>query len=290
MTVVDKIIEQIPYGDGAIRRSFITGLIFITVFISSCAWNFPNGAQKIVDFGKIIGFEPKDLLTSPQALFVAAIVLFAFGAIADAMIDGYIVRGVSMSLFVFNYIISPSKDWSTLERVCYWIVILLLAFLFFPLTILICTLLNSLGVEKLYMIGLTQNKESGLANSKKTLLSEQAFSFYRNRLSITTQKGLDQLYGDQSASAWQRLMDYIPKHHRPWFVRLNARNRDLASFIAAAMFSLILSYPVIPWNLSKWLVIYVIIFFLSYLFAGCAKIVQRSTVSILEFAADTHGT
>src|SRR5262245_14881886 len=128
MSAIDKVIEQLPYGDGAFRRRFITGLIFVATLTVNCLWYFPpgHGATAAKAFGEFIGFEPKDLLNSPQALFVAAIVIFALGSIADAMIEGYIVRGVSISMVAFQFVVDVARDWYPVFRVLWWVPTLLL--------------------------------------------------------------------------------------------------------------------------------------------------------------------
>ena len=282
LSAIEKIIDQLPYGDGAIRRRLITGLIFIAVLSANYLIHTPSGEPQtnVFTLGQLIGFEAKDLLDSPQVLFLAVIIVFAFGSILDAMIDAYIVRGVSITLLVWEWLTSLMDERHWFFQMAWWVPTLLLAFILQPAAIFLCTVLNSLGLEKLASLGLTT----------KIKLSEPARRFYKETLSASTQAGLDQLYGDQSASAWQRLMDRVPDRHRPWAGRLNARNHDLASFIASAILALTISYSVIPYNSKAWLSTYIIIFLLSYLFAGSAKIVRRSTVSVLELAAESQET
>lgn len=283
MSAIEKIIEHLPYGDGAIRRRFYVGLIFVSLFLAhSYAIHSATGnpALTITNLSQRVGFEPKDFLKNTQALFVAGIIVFVLGSILDAMIDAFILRGVSISLAVFNWIISVADSSSIVVRLVWKVFTSLWSFAIWPVEIIACSVLNTAGLNWMNKVGLDANDG----------LSERAANFYKATLPTSIQTGLNEVYGDLSGVAWLRLMDFVPEAHRPWVGRLNARNRDVASFIASAILALVISTVVnyVSMKLIMHIITYSAICVLSYLFLGCAAIVRRSTIAVLELVAATH--
>lgn len=95
MTNINKFLEQFSSGDGVIRRSFVTGLIFVFTF--TIHYTILSQSFNIYQLPKLLALEAKDLISSTQLLVIAAGFVFAVGSIIDAMAEGFIVRGVSIS-------------------------------------------------------------------------------------------------------------------------------------------------------------------------------------------------
>src|SRR5262245_31280118 len=87
-SAIDKILDRLGYRDGAWRRAFVSGLIFLALVASYRVPPFESLAQSA---GAI------DLLKNTQALVVVTLLIFATGFVVDGVSRGFVVRGVSVT-------------------------------------------------------------------------------------------------------------------------------------------------------------------------------------------------
>lgn len=270
MSAIDQILERLPYSDGAWRRRFISGVIFFSIVFLHGVIAYPQ-AQ--------LGLEIKNLLQSTQLLLVAALLVFAIGSIIDAIVEGFIVRGVSLSRKVIGIIIDWVPGRRAWRRRLWFAFTALSTCLLWPVAILLGAIASSVGYNKLYRIGLIQN-DGGF-------LTTEAKQFFES-LPTSVREGLDEPFGDKFDVAWRSLTDMVPLSQKHWVNRLGSRNSELISFISSVLVSMIVSasiyFPGWQWTISivLW---YAAICFLSYLLFGCISIVGRSICSVLELLA-----
>lgn len=298
MNAVEKILDQLPYTDGGFRRRFIGGVIFFVVLLIHLAVYDALGISAVKntpfhDWLKQI----KNL----QVLAVFGVCIYAFGSIIDAMAEGFIIRGVSITRRWINWLLPMQRTPGGKRDKTHVLspFILTVSICMSPLMITAGTIMSAAGRNPLYKIGLPEKTERRLSQApppdKKTAqadenepISVEAAQYYK-QLPESMQAGLDTPFGDQFEAAWQALIAKTPESHRAWVKRLGTRNRDIACFLSAALLALILSTAVLAaksgWDYISMLWSYGILCFLGWWLLGCASIVGRSIVSVLELLA-----
>jgi hypothetical protein len=273
--------ERLLQINGAIRRSLLTGLIFAFVF---CLHYFLLVAPRVLDQlnqsnANAGAVTLKDVIRSSQLLVVATGFVFAAGAVIDAMTDGFVVRGVSTSRSIHDWLskkLVPQKGWPG-------ILFNLLSFFIWPPVIVICTILSSSDRYILYRVGL-QADDSQLVNENR--VSEAASKIFRDTLSSNMRQGLDAPFCNQFDAAWQGLLAMLPEPQRQWAIGISSRNRDLAAFLSSGFFALAIStgFLVSTGRLWSWAagISYIFLCLLSWFLFGYVSLVVRSVLTVLE--------
>ena len=74
MSAIEKVIDRLPYGDGATRRRFITGLIFVSVFTGHYyAIHLPAGKPPSLQAGTLsefVGFGKATLSAADESMVI----------------------------------------------------------------------------------------------------------------------------------------------------------------------------------------------------------------------------
>ncbi|MGH8490689.1 MAG: hypothetical protein ACREXS_17950 [Gammaproteobacteria bacterium] len=298
MNAVEKILDQLPYTDGGIRRRFIGGMIFFVVLLIHWAVYDALGIVPVKNVALLDGLKQIENL---QVLAVFGVCIYALGSIIDAMSEGFILRGVSITRRGINWLLDMDRiSGGTRDktRVLSFFTFAV-SFCMSPLMVTAGTIMSAAGRNPLHKIGLPGKAEQRINQSplpdKKTAqadenepISVEAARYFK-QLPESMQAGLDTPFGDQFEAAWQALIAKTPESHRPWVKRLGTRNRDIACFLSAAFLALVLSTAVsaaqMGWNHESILSSYAILCFLGWWLLGCASIVGRSIVSVLELLA-----
>jgi hypothetical protein len=273
--------ERLLQINGAIRRNLLTGLIFVFVFCFHYfllvaprelgRLNQPNANPGAVTL--------KDVIRSSQLLVVGTGFVFAAGAVIDAMTDGFVVRGVSTSRSVHEWLskkLVPQKGWQE-------ILFNLLSFFIWPPVIVICTVLSSSDRYRLYRVGLQADAPKLI---KENRISDAAMNIFKDTLSSNMRQGLDAPFCNQFDAAWQGLLAMLPEPQRQWAIGLSSRNRDLAAFLSSGFFALAIStgFLVSTGRLWSWAagISYIFLCLLSWFLFGYVSLVIRSVLTALE--------
>lgn len=302
MSLIDDAIMSLPSGDGSTRRRFVSGLTFVAVF------GLHTAASKLFDLsylGARSGVGLREIVTSTQILVAATFVVFAIGATLVSIVDGYLLPGVSFTVRISVWLRHCPDDSSMPKfmRLPIALILVLVSVLLWPLTLVLCTVLDSFGISRYYSAGLTKSAGGGAS----TGLDERTLAFYKKSFSPSFQTGLDAVFCNRYQAAWQALSDVVPERHRHWVAQQESRNRDLASITGSAFLALLLAVMVsgtsrfLPgeallttespavWGTGLRVTTYVMSVLLSYFLCGSVIIAARSTVGILDLAAQTAG-
>jgi hypothetical protein len=277
MSAIDKVLERFPYTDGAWRRRFVTGLVFVFVFTFYSVLAY--GEYALTSFGDLKESGIKDVLQSTQLLLVVILVIFAIGSIIDAITPAFIVRGASICVGILNRLFDyvPQNDPRRKAWMCFTIVA---TFPFWPLAILGGTIASSAGFSPLNRLGLKTHGAS--------FLSTDAVRVYE-ALPDNMKEGLDEPFGDRFDAAWRSLVEFAPVSLQQWINQIGARNYELASFLSSASIGMITSafiyFPTLEGHSGGYYVWYAMLCLLAYLLFGCISITRSSVVSALELLA-----
>jgi hypothetical protein len=144
-----------------------------------------------------------------------------------------------------------------------------------------------------YELDLPKGRAELTAESKhddfREELSTEALTFYKARLSKNVQVGLNEPFGGKAEAAWQAVVYLTPDPHKSWTASLDARNHETSSFLSAAFLGTMVCLFLYLFRGSRYLLslllLYGMLWFISYLFLGYLHIVRRSIASIVEFLA-----
>ncbi|MDJ0509355.1 MAG: hypothetical protein QNJ64_08895 [Crocosphaera sp.] len=281
MSNIDKFLEQFYSGDGVIRRSFVTGLIFVFAFTIN--YTIISQSVDIYQLPKLLGIQAKSLVSSTQFLVIAAGFVFAVGSIIDAMVEGFIVPGVSISNSWLTWMFNKVDKEQKLRRVIHVTFVIMFSFLFWPIAIILGTIINSAGYKQLYKLG--------LKDEYNKLLSHRARVFY-SKMNEHICEGLNEPYGDKFESAWQIVVSVLPQFHQLWINRVVTRNKDIASFLSSSLLALSISALLGILSIGKLTLLlffsYFAICVICYLLFGYFTLIQRMIVSLIEILAISY--
>src|SRR5262245_8834931 len=227
-SIIDKLLDRLGYRDGAWRRAFVSGLIFLTLVAGYGVPPFDRSTGLAETADTI-----KELLKSTQALMVVTLLIFASGFVIDGVSRGFLVRGVSVTASCidrWSRRVRGSSRWGWRS----WFVPLATCLLW-PLMILVGTVLSTGQVVTLYRFGLRLSKvrpngpkPSGTTPSgppppevrtSSYQLTKRGRALFK-RLPQAVREGLDEPYGDKFDAAWQGLSVIAPAEQRQWINRL----------------------------------------------------------------------
>lgn len=260
MSVLEKATEQFPLADGGLRRQLIAGLIFTFVYTINFVALLPGPGITSITLPN--GLKASQLLNSTSLLIALAGFVFAVGSIIDIFAEGFFMRGVSTTYRVLQILCGKGRWWHWV-----WFVIVVCATIcFWPLAIVVATILSTGGITKLRVADIT-----------------------RSSTSPAWVKELDEPYSNGNEFAWQALSNELAEVDKLWLSRVASRNRDLASFLAASFLALFISLIVqlaFRWQmvfapmdstLIQVAVSYVVLCVNSWMLFGCVNIVCRNS-------------
>jgi hypothetical protein len=199
-------------------------------------------------------------------LVVAALLIFAAGFVIDGMSRGFLVRGVSVTSSLLDWLFK--RFGKKVSRKSWTFPVMLATFWLWPVVILGGTVASTAQVVTLYRFGLRVN--TGKQHYRLTNAGKDLF----DQLPVTVQEGLDEPFGDNFDAAWQGLMCLLDGG-RPWIADAS-RNYDLTSFVAAGFFGLLVALKSSSRTVTLWSfgLGYGFMCLLSILF-GCFAIIGR---------------
>lgn len=154
MSVLEKATEQFPLADGGLRRQLIAGLIFTFVYTINFVALLPGPGITSITLPN--GLKASQLLNSTSLLIALAGFVFAVGSIIDIFAEGFFMRGVSTTYRVLQILCGKGRWWHWV-----WFVIVVCATIcFWPLAIVVATILSTGGITKLRVADITRSSTS----------------------------------------------------------------------------------------------------------------------------------
>ena len=281
----EKLVEKLPYAEGGLRRRLITGIIFLSIFISCILLGGGSSAAPIeallsrlsdlqVDFGA--------LLKSTQFTIALLFFVYAIGTVIDVTSESFIVRGIA----AVSTLVTPWSTGGWRQRTLSVFVIAM-----WPISIL-AGFFRSTYRRTHLKLGFVPDPELNSENNNdlREELSHAA-QFFCDRLAENVRAGLNEPFGGRFAAAWQAIIFMTPEPHKQWGVRLNARNHEMSSFLSGAFLgiaSCAIHFVVTTKGGREWwglVWFYLSLWITSYFFFGYLTVLRRSIASALEFLA-----
>ena len=284
MSQFDKFTEQFSLDNGSIRRSIVSGFIFIFFFLVHYV---VISRFNIFSLPNLPGFQLKDLIQSTSFLILNLLLVFAIGSVIDTITDGFIIRGISMSSGWITKLLTQVEKISSSRLIGLASVILTVPL--WPWAILLGSVFGTAGFKRFAELDL-------LSNDPRIGLSDEAREFYDLKTKENSKKpwkyvfnGLKQPLGDRFDAAWQEIIRWLPDECKPWVNRKISQTRDLSAFLTSMLLALSFSTIIYMAN-NDWrinlpvLASYALICFISYCLYGYFDLVKRKIVSVLELA------
>ena len=217
-----KILERIPYAEGAFRRRLVAGgLLLLLLFVPSMLGEEeadlvpPKAAALILD---------KMDLTSPVAMLTALIVTYSVGTLVEVLADTYVaglVGGVGWGIMLPTRLSGSARSFLRYIK---------LASLF-PVGMVSIYWFAALGC-----IGKSPYREDPLPRLKGE--GQKAFL----NLPDAIKEALSRPFSNGFEKGWRYLVLTAPEDQRQWLIKLEARNRDILAISTSLLVAFLLAF------------------------------------------------